>query len=148
MRFAFSALICKGWRRCRGTLLLVVAWLAIGLALLGVWLPGLPTTEFVLLAAWAAARSSPRLARWLNQHRWFGPLLHDWRDGQRIARRHKITASLAMLFTLALLLWHQPPLWLSVLSLTGMSGSALWLWSRPESRRVARRMKNSSSNEN
>ena len=61
--------------------------------MLGVLLPGLPTTEFVLLAAWAASRSSPRLSAWLDNHRLFGPLLRDWRNGGVVSRRSKLLAS-------------------------------------------------------
>ena len=48
-------------RGLRRVAYLLLAYASLGLAILGVFLPGLPSTEFVLLAAWAAARSSPRL---------------------------------------------------------------------------------------
>lgn len=111
---------------------LIVAHLAIGLALLGVVLPGLPTTEFVLLAAWAASRSSPRLTAWLERHRLFGPLLRDWRAGGMIARRTKVIASLAMLASLTLLVLtvsHRPSV---MFAAAGMACGAAWIWSRPE----------------
>jgi hypothetical protein len=50
------------------------AVLCLVLGLIGVVLPGMPTTVFILMAAWAAARSSPRLHAWLRNHRVFGPL--------------------------------------------------------------------------
>ncbi|SEC76305.1 YbaN family protein [Pseudomonas anguilliseptica] len=117
------------WQRW---LWLVVAYLSIGMAMLGVLLPGLPTTEFVLLAAWAASRSSPRLAAWLESHRLFGPLLRDWQNGGLIARRTKWVASLSMLLALSILLLtvnHWPSV---VFAATGMGCGALWIWSRPE----------------
>lgn len=110
---------------------LLLAYLSLGCALLGVILPGLPTTEFVLLAAWASAKGSPRLNRWLHQHRLFGALLRDWQAGA-VARRTKWLASFSMLSCFALLLWHQPPLWLLLTAAGGMACGALWLWSRPE----------------
>jgi len=114
---------------------LVLAWVSLGLALLGAVLPGLPCTEFVLLSAWAASRSSPRLSRWLERHRLFGPLLRDWRDGGVISRRSKTVASLAMLGCLGLLLWHQPPAWVLACAVGGMGCGALFIWSRPEGRK-------------
>ena len=117
------------WQRW---LWLVVAYLSIGMAMLGVLLPGLPTTEFVLLAAWAASRSSPRLAAWLESHRLFGPLLRDWQNGGLIARRTKWVASLSMLLALSILLLtvnHWPSV---AFAAVGMSCGALWIWSRPE----------------
>lgn len=113
---------------------LVLAYLSLGMAILGAILPGLPTTEFVLLAAWASAKSSPRLNRWLHEHRLFGPMLSNWTQGGVIARRHKLYASISMLVCFALLLWHQPPLWLLLTAGGGMSCGACWIWSRPESR--------------
>jgi uncharacterized membrane protein YbaN (DUF454 family) len=113
---------------------LALAHLALGLALLGVFLPGLPTTEFVLLAAWAASRSSPRLSLWLENHRLLGPPLRDWRNGGVIARRRKWLASLSMALAFAVLSTtfdHWPSLLCMGL---GMFGGALWIWSRPERR--------------
>ena len=52
----------------------------IGLAGAGVALPLVPTTPFLLLAAWAASRGSPELHDWLHRHPRYGPLLRDWRD--------------------------------------------------------------------
>ncbi|QLF94364.1 YbaN family protein [Pseudomonas sp. ABC1] len=111
---------------------IVLAYLSLGCAILGLFIPGLPSTEFVLLSAWAAARSSPRLSNWLENHRVFGPLLHNWRNGGVITRKSKAFASLSMLACLGLLIWHSPPLWLMALAAGGMAIGAAWIWSRPE----------------
>lgn len=110
----------------------LLAYLSLGMAMLGVLLPGLPTTEFVLLAAWAAARSSPRLAAWLDNHRLFGPLLRDWRNGGLISRRSKMLASLSMLLALGVMLLTVKHLPSVVFAAIGMSCGATWIWSRPE----------------
>ncbi len=65
---------------------------ALGLAAAGVVLPLLPTTPFLLVAAWAFAKGSPRLERWLYEHKRFGPFLTDWRDRRAIPRRAKAAA--------------------------------------------------------
>jgi uncharacterized membrane protein YbaN (DUF454 family) len=62
----------------RQALLVAAGLLALGLGLIGVVLPGLPTTPFVLLAAACFAKASPRLHRWLTQHRYLGPMVRDW----------------------------------------------------------------------
>ena len=112
-------------------LYLVLAWLSIGLAGLGVVLPGLPTTEFVLLAAYFASKSSPKLSRWLQQHRLFGPLLRDWQNGGVIRRKTKWLASGSMLLSFALLCLTVKH-WPSVLIMgLGMAVGATWIWSRP-----------------
>lgn len=62
------------------------------LGVIGVFLPVLPTTPFIILAAACFARSSPRLEAWLLSHRIFGPLLRDWRERGAIPRRAKLAA--------------------------------------------------------
>lgn len=110
----------------------LLAYTSLGVGMVGLVVPGLPTTEFVLLAAWAAAKSSPRLAAWLENHRLFGPILHNWRNGRAVARRAKIGASVAMLAALAIMLVTLPHgLWLYAVIL-GMAIGNLWIWSRPD----------------
>ena len=107
------------------------------LAAIGVVVPGLPTTEFVLLAAWAASRSSPRLAAWLENHRVFGPLLKNWRNGGIITRRTKVVSALSMTVALLIMLLtvnHLPSI---LFAAAGMSCGAIWIWSRPEQPRDA-----------
>lgn len=75
---------------------LAVGWLCVALGVLGVALPVLPTTPFLLLAAYAFARSSPRLHDWLVMHPLFGPPIEDWRREGAISRRAKRLAILSM----------------------------------------------------
>ncbi len=59
-----------------------LGWCAVALAAVGVVVPGLPTTVFVLAASYCFSKSSPRFARWLRNHRWFGPVLErSFRNG-------------------------------------------------------------------
>jgi uncharacterized membrane protein YbaN (DUF454 family) len=85
---------------------LAVGLLAVGLGMLGVVLPLLPTTPFILLAAYAFARSSDRWHRWLMNHKIFGPLIEDWRRNGGLNRRVKIVSliSLAAVFLISLAL--------------------------------------------
>ncbi|MGH8466973.1 MAG: YbaN family protein, partial [Pseudomonas sp.] len=75
----------------------LLAYVSLGIGLIAIVIPGLPTTEFILLAAWAATRSSPRLSAWLENHRLFGPILRNWRNGKVIKRRAKLSATVSML---------------------------------------------------
>nr|WP_303049045.1 YbaN family protein [Salipiger sp. HF18] len=65
---------------------------SLGLGIIGIVLPILPTTPFVLLSAFAFSRSSPRLHAALLAHRTFGPLILRWQTERAIPRRAKIMA--------------------------------------------------------
>lgn len=73
----------------------------VGLAILGVLLPLLPTTPFLLLASFCFVRSSPGLHAWLLRNRLFGPLLRDWQHHRGIRRRVKISAVVVLLLALS-----------------------------------------------
>lgn len=62
-------------------------------AAVGVVLPLWPTTPFALLAAWAFARSSPRLEAWLRSHPRFGPAIRAWTERRAIPRKAKLVAA-------------------------------------------------------
>jgi uncharacterized membrane protein YbaN (DUF454 family) len=72
--------------------LLVLGWLFVGLAALGVLLPVLPTTPFLIVAAACFVRSSPRFYRWVVRSRLFGPLIQNWRATRTIPGRAKAIA--------------------------------------------------------
>ena len=110
----------------------LLAYTSLGIGLLAIVVPGLPTTEFILLAAWAATRSSPRLSAWLENHRLFGPMLHNWRNGKVIPRRTKVGATASMLFCAGLMLVMLDHGWPVYLALAGMVLGNLWIWFRPE----------------
>lgn len=74
----------------------VIGIISVGLGVLGIFVPLLPTTPFLLLAAACFVRSSPRLYAWLIQHRWFGKYILYYREYRAIPLRVKV-------FTLVLL---------------------------------------------
>lgn len=110
----------------------LLAYTSLGIGLIAIVIPGLPTTEFILLAAWAATRSSPRLSAWLETHRVFGPILHNWRNGKVIQRRAKISATVSMLVCAVVMLVWLDHRWPVFLAIGGMALGNLWIWSRPE----------------
>ena len=114
-------------------LLRVLAVVSLALGFLGIFLPVLPTTPFILLAAWAAARSSPRLLAWLEQHRLFGKMLRDWRQGGIVSRRAKWAATGVMSASAVLLLLTVSKLWAAGIAIACMASVLVWLWRRPES---------------
>jgi uncharacterized membrane protein YbaN (DUF454 family) len=78
-----------GWKRLA---YVGAGLLFVGMAYIGVLLPGIPTTPFLLAASFCFVRSSPRLHRWLRRAPIFGRLLHDWEIHRGIRRPIKILA--------------------------------------------------------
>lgn len=86
-----------------------LAYGCIGLGTAGLVVPLLPTTPFLLVAAWAAPKGSPRLARWLWEHPRLGPTLHAWQSQRAVPRRAKrLAAGLLVLSWLVLWLGGAP----------------------------------------
>lgn len=115
----------------------LLAYASLGIGIVGIFVPGLPTTVFVLVSAYAAARGSERLHRWLLAHPRFGPAIRDWQAHGAVARRTKWTATLAMLAcagVLALVMLRVPShrIWMTALPIACMAAVAAWLWRRPE----------------
>lgn len=128
MHQTHSALAPTRWRWAW----LGLAYLSLLLGLIGIGLPGLPTTPFILLAAFAAARGSPRLHRWMLEHRSLGRMIRDWEREGAVSRHAKWVASITMLACAALMFWVSHWLWPAVLGSVVMLVVALWLWMRPE----------------
>ena len=77
-------------------LLVTVGTLSVGLGVLGIFLPLLPTTVFLLLAAACYARSSDRFYHWLINHRWLGSYIRNHYEGRGMRRRDKIITLIAL----------------------------------------------------
>lgn len=119
----------------KGTMRLI--WFALGvvalvLGVIGAFLPLLPTTPFLLLAAFGFARSSPRVHRWLVSHRYFGPLITNWERYGAISRRAKIMAVGVMAVTPLLSVLLAAPTWALVAQVIVLAGAATFVVTRPE----------------
>lgn len=111
---------------------LFLAYLFLGVAVIGIALPGLPTVPFLLLAAWFAARGSERLHRWLYAHPHIGALLINWEREGAISRRSKAIAIALLAISWGIMYWRIDHRGL----LTGLAvlflAIAIFLLSRPE----------------
>jgi len=113
-------------------LLFLLGWFFFGLGAVGVVVPGLPTTPFMLLALWAFSRSSRRFHDWLYNHPLFGPPLQDWDRHRVISFPVKVLAILTMLGALIyLLLGADTPGWVSALIASIMVYGAYFILGKP-----------------
>lgn len=109
----------------------VLAYISAGLAVIGVVLPLLPTTPFVLLAAFFASKGSPAFARWLNEHPQFGPAIADWREHRAIPVMAKGLACGMMLLSWTTLFFVGASTLVLVISGICLSCIACYLLTRP-----------------
>ena len=113
------------------TILIIIGWLAVALGTIGVVLPLLPTTPFILLAAWCFARSSPRFHHWLLYRSWFGGYLRHWQRYKAMPPRAKPRAIAVILLTFGVSLWLVEMTWVRVLLLMILAGLLVFLWRIP-----------------
>lgn len=122
----------RGQSAMRRTILLIVGLASVGLAVVGIWLPLLPTTPFLLLAAYCLARSSPRFHHWLLSHRVLGGYIKAYRQGRLDARSRWRTIALLWLSLAASALALDPePKLLAALAAVGFGVSWHLLTLRP-----------------
>ena len=98
-------------KRLSRTLLMAGGTLCVALAVLGLFLPVLPTTPFLLLAAVCYARSSERFYHWLVTNRWFGAYIRNYREGRGIPLWHKVLAISLLWLTIGYAAWSVAHLW-------------------------------------
>lgn len=95
------------------TVFRILSYISVVVAAAGVILPLLPTTPFVLLAAFFASKGSPEFAQWLESHPKFGPAIEQWRSGGVVPVQAKVLACSMMAIS-----W-------TILIVSGMSGLVL-----------------------
>lgn len=95
-------------------LLLIIGGLSLLLGVIGIFLPLLPTTPFLLLTAACYVRSSPRFYQWLTSHPLLSKYLLPYLDGKGIPRRAKIYTTLPLWVSLLFSAYLVPLLWIRV----------------------------------
>lgn len=102
------------------------------LAIIGIPLPLLPTTPFVILAAFCFSRSSTRLHQYLLNHRLFGAILQDWERYGCIPLKVKYLSTTMMLTMISYPLFFKDlPLWAKASALGLVAIGLVYIWSRP-----------------
>lgn len=95
-------------------LLISAGFISIGLGIIGIFVPLLPTTAFMLLAAWLFSKSSPRWRLWLINHRWLGKHIRNYTEHRGITRKARIR-SLSLL-------------WITLSASAILTGGPWYLW--------------------
>jgi uncharacterized membrane protein YbaN (DUF454 family) len=95
-------------------LLKLAGLIALCLGILGIFLPLLPTTPFILLASACFVKSSPRLHQWLLSHRIFGPMIENWQTHRAISTKVRHRGSWLMVLTFSFSIWMMPQLYLKI----------------------------------
>ncbi|MEY8646617.1 DUF454 family protein [Klebsiella pasteurii] len=112
-------------------ILIIIGWLSVALGTLGVFLPLLPTTPFILLAAWCFARSSPRFHHWLLYRSWFGGYLRHWQQYRAMPPGAKPRAVVMILLTFAISLWLVNLTWVRIFLLIVLACLLIFMWHIP-----------------
>ena len=80
----------------------------VGMAYIGAITPGIPTTFFALLAAWAFSKSSPKLDKWLHEHPLLGKYLNNWEQKRVYPNRGRVMMVVVMLISLITMVFTLP----------------------------------------
>ncbi|MEM7283078.1 MAG: YbaN family protein [Pseudomonadota bacterium] len=111
--------------------LIIIGVVSLALGTIGIFVPFLPTTPFVLLAAFAFANSSDRLHYWLLKHRVFGPLINNWRRYGAISHRAKVLSVASMVAILSISMLLGVKTWIIGVQFVVLSCSAAFVLTRP-----------------
>ena len=82
-------------------MLMVLGWLWVAIAFVGIFLPLIPTTGPIILAAFLFSKSSDRFDTWIVENRYFGSVVRDWRSGEGFTVRAKMIAVTAIMLSFA-----------------------------------------------
>ncbi len=121
------------WQRA---LWMTAGALALATGIVGAFLPLLPTTPLVILAAFCFSRGCLRCERWLLDHPRFGPMVRDWRRERVIPLRAKQIAT-AMMAASSLWAWFAMPAAIRWLPAAVCAAVAWWMWRQPSRPRAA-----------
>jgi uncharacterized membrane protein YbaN (DUF454 family) len=114
-------------------LYMALGFLCLGMAYIGVVVPGIPFSIFLVIAAWAFAKSSKRMHDWLYNHKYFGPFLTNWVEKKVFPTKGKYAMILVMASSLAFLWFTTENIKAAAWSGGFMALVAIWAWRYPGS---------------
>ncbi|MCE0492941.1 YbaN family protein [Vibrio sp. DNF-1] len=90
------------------------------LGVLGIFLPLLPTTPFLLLASACFVKSSPRFNHWLITHKKFGPVIQNWQTNRAVSSTVRRRGAAAIVVSFCWSIWIVPLVWLKIILFLGL----------------------------
>ena len=112
-------------------LYLTLGFICVGLAYIGFVTPGIPFSIFLVIAAWAFAKSSKRMEAWLYNHPWFGAFLTNWVNKRVFPQKGKYAMILVMSSTLIFSWFTLYNVNMIIWTGAFMLGVAIWAWRYP-----------------
>ena len=95
----------------------ILGFLCVGFAVLGMFLPVLPTTPWLLLAAWLFYKGNPKMRIWLLNNKYLGPYIHNYIKYRAIPLKSKIISISMLWITILFSVYIVNPIWLKILLL-------------------------------
>lgn len=121
----------KARRKLPRVLWVVLAGLCFGLGVLGIFLPLVPTTDFMLLAVICASKGSKRFERWIRRNRLAGPLIYAWESERAIPRKAKCLSIIMLIFSVVVIYLHVQFHWLLWTALAILIPVGIYIVTRP-----------------
>ena len=112
-------------------ILITIGWLCVGLAFVGTFVPGIPTTIFLIVALWAFAKSSKKFHSWLLNHKRFGPILQNWESHKVVPRKAKILMVIFQISAVIIFHYSLQNIYLTVLLIITLVFVARYVLSLP-----------------
>ncbi|WP_370978391.1 YbaN family protein [Agaribacterium sp. ZY112] len=112
-------------------LLLSLGCICVALGVLGIFLPLLPTTVFLLAASWCFARSSERFHRWLYSHPKLGPFIKAWESGEGLSMPLKCRISTILWVGMFISILIVQKLFVTLILISIGIGVTIWIWKQP-----------------
>jgi uncharacterized membrane protein YbaN (DUF454 family) len=110
------------------TVWVILGFVSLILGFIGIFLPVLPTTPFVLLGAFCFSKGSERYHQLLLKNRWFGPLIVNWQQNRVIPLKAKKLATFWILLGMTVVWWNPIRLYAQVLATACMTGALIFIW--------------------
>jgi len=112
---------------------MAIGFICVGFAYIGIVTPGIPFSIFLVIAAWAFAKSSPKMEAWLYNHPWFGKFLTNWNTKRVFPTKGKYAIVIVMTSTLVFTWFTTGNANAVIYSGAFMAGVAVWAWRYPGS---------------